>query len=88
MIDRMRKITCIHLVGIGGVGMGGIAEVLINLGYRVQGSDLKESAVTRRLTQQGAHIYIGHQAENIEGADVLVVSTAIDVGNPETDAAR
>jgi UDP-N-acetylmuramate--alanine ligase len=88
MIDRMRKITCIHLVGIGGVGMGGIAEVLINLGYRVQGSDLRESAVTRRLTKQGAHIYIGHQAENIAGADVVVVSTAIDTGNPETAAAR
>ena len=88
MIDRMRKITCIHLVGIGGVGMGGIAEVLINLGYRVQGSDLKESQVTRRLSRQGAHIYIGHQAENIDGADVVVVSTAIDAGNPETAAAR
>jgi len=88
MIDRMRKITRIHLVGVGGVGMGGIAEVLLNLGYQVQGSDLRESKVTRRLTQQGAHIYIGHQAENIEGADVVVVSTAIDQGNPETDAAR
>jgi UDP-N-acetylmuramate--alanine ligase len=88
MIDRMRKITRIHLVGIGGVGMGGIAEVLINLGYQVQGSDLKESRATRRLTRQGAHIYIGHQAENIEGADVVVVSSAIDLGNPETDAAR
>lgn len=88
MIDRMRKITHIHLVGIGGVGMGGIAEVLINLGYQVQGSDLKESRVTRRLAKQGAHIYIGHQAENIAGADVVVVSSAIDVGNPETAAAR
>jgi UDP-N-acetylmuramate--alanine ligase len=88
MIDRMRKISRIHLVGIGGVGMGGIAEVLLNLGYQVQGSDLKESRVTRRLTKQGAHIYIGHQAENVQDADVVVVSTAIDVGNPETDAAR
>lgn len=88
MIDRMRKITHIHLVGIGGVGMGGIAEVLINLGYQVQGSDLKESRVTRRLAKQGAHIYIGHQAENVAGADVVVVSSAIDVGNPETAAAR
>jgi UDP-N-acetylmuramate--alanine ligase len=88
MIDRMRKITHIHLVGIGGVGMGGIAEVLINLGYQVQGSDLKESRVTRRLAKQGAHIYIGHQAENVTGADVVVVSSAIDVGNPETAAAR
>ena len=88
MIDRMRKIKCIHLVGIGGVGMGGIAEVLLNLGYQVQGSDLKESRVTRRLMKQGAHIYIGHQAENISGADVVVVSTAIDNGNPESTAAR
>jgi UDP-N-acetylmuramate--alanine ligase len=88
MIDRMRKITRIHLVGIGGVGMGGIAEVLINLGYQVQGSDLKESRVTRRLAKQGAHIYMGHQAENITGADVVVVSSAIDTGNPETAAAR
>jgi UDP-N-acetylmuramate--alanine ligase len=68
--------------------MGGIAEVLINLGYQVQGSDLKESRVTRRLAKQGAHIYIGHQAENVTGADVVVVSSAIDVGNPETAAAR
>jgi UDP-N-acetylmuramate--alanine ligase len=88
MIDRMRKIKCIHLVGIGGVGMGGIAEVLLNLGYEVQGSDLKESRVTRRLMKQGAHIYIGHQAENISGADVVVVSSAIDTGNPESAAAR
>jgi UDP-N-acetylmuramate--alanine ligase len=88
MIDRMRKISRIHLIGIGGVGMGGIAEVLINLGYHVQGSDLRESRVTRRLAKQGAHIYIGHQAENICDADVVVVSTAIDNGNPETAAAR
>jgi UDP-N-acetylmuramate--alanine ligase len=88
MIDRMRKISRIHLIGIGGVGMGGIAEVLLNLGYHVQGSDLRESQVTRRLQKMGAHIYIGHQAENIRGADVVVVSSAIDKGNPETAAAR
>jgi UDP-N-acetylmuramate--alanine ligase len=88
MIDRMRKIARIHLIGIGGVGMGGIAEVLLNLGYHVQGSDLRESQVTRRLQKMGAHIYIGHQAENIRGADVVVVSSAIDKGNPETSAAR
>jgi UDP-N-acetylmuramate--alanine ligase len=88
MIDRMRKITNIHLVGIGGVGMGGIAEVLLNLGYVVQGSDLKESRITRRLVAQGAQIFYGHQAENIAGADVVVVSSAIDKGNPETAAAR
>jgi len=88
MIDRMRKISRIHLVGIGGVGMGGIAEVLLNLGYKVQGSDLRESQVTRRLQKMGAHIYIGHQAENIHDADVVVVSSAIDKGNPESTAAR
>jgi UDP-N-acetylmuramate--alanine ligase len=88
MIDRMRKITCIHLVGIGGVGMGGIAEVLLNLGYAVQGSDLRESAATRRLADLGARIFIGHAAEYIEGADVVVVSSAIDTGNPESEAAR
>jgi len=88
MIDRMRKITCVHLVGIGGVGMGGIAEVLLNLGYVVQGSDLRESATTRRLAAQGATIFGGHAAEHIKGADVVVVSSAIDSGNPEADAAR
>ena len=88
MIDRMRKIKSIHLVGIGGVGMGGIAEVLLNLGYAVQGSDLKESRITRRLAAQGAQIFLGHHADNIKKADVVVVSSAIDSGNPEADAAR
>ena len=88
MIDRMRKIKNIHLIGIGGVGMGGIAEVLLNLGYSVQGSDLKESRITRRLAQQGAQIFLGHNADNIKDADVIVVSSAIDKGNPEADAAR
>ena len=88
MIDRMRKIGRIHLIGIGGVGMGGIAEVLLNLGYDVQGSDLKESKVTRRLAKQGATIFIGHDESNIEGADVVVVSTAIGEINPEAQAAR
>ncbi|MGI9307679.1 MAG: UDP-N-acetylmuramate--L-alanine ligase [Gammaproteobacteria bacterium] len=88
MKDRMRKIQCIHLVGIGGVGMGGIAEVLVNLGYRVQGSDLKESKVTRRLQKLGATIHIGHAAEHIEGADVVVVSSAIALANVEARAAH
>jgi UDP-N-acetylmuramate--alanine ligase len=88
MKNRMRKINRIHLVGIGGVGMGGIAEVLVNLGYMVQGSDLKESAVTRRLKRLGAEIFIGHRAENVAGADVVVVSSAIDPKNPETIRAR
>jgi UDP-N-acetylmuramate--alanine ligase len=83
----MRKIDTIHFVGIGGVGMGGIAEVLLNLGYRVQGSDLRESAMTRRLAGLGATVQIGHRAENVEGADVIVVSTAIDPENPEVIAA-
>ncbi len=85
--DRMRRINTIHFVGIGGSGMGGIAEVLINLGYAVQGSDLKENAVTQHLARIGARISIGHVAENIVGADVVVVSSAIARGNPEVDAA-
>jgi UDP-N-acetylmuramate--alanine ligase len=84
----MRKINRIHLVGIGGVGMGGIAEVLLNLGYAVQGSDLKESPMTRRLAKLGATVQIGHRAENVGEADVVVVSTAIDPTNPEVAAAR
>jgi UDP-N-acetylmuramate--alanine ligase len=85
--DRMRRIHTIHLVGIGGSGMSGIAEVLINLGYRVQGSDLKENAATRRLTQLGARIAIGHADRNIDGADVVVISSAVPPGNPEIMAA-
>jgi UDP-N-acetylmuramate--alanine ligase len=83
----MRRINTIHFVGIGGSGMGGIAEVLINLGYAVQGSDLKENAVTQHLARIGARISIAHVAENIVGADVVVVSSAISRGNPEVDAA-
>jgi UDP-N-acetylmuramate--alanine ligase len=85
--DRMRRINTIHFVGIGGSGMGGIAEVLINLGYRVQGSDLRASAVTERLSQQGARIIIGHQSSNIEGADVVVISGAVPTDNCEIAAA-
>jgi UDP-N-acetylmuramate--alanine ligase len=88
MKDRMRKVNRVHLVGIGGVGMGGIAEVLLNLGYQVQGSDLKESAVTRRLRAMGAEIQLGHRAENVGDADVVVVSSAIDPANPEIAAAQ
>jgi UDP-N-acetylmuramate--alanine ligase len=83
----MRRINTIHFVGIGGSGMGGIAEVLINLGYAVQGSDLKANAVTTHLAKIGAKIAIGHVAANIAGADVVVVSSAIARGNPEVDAA-
>jgi UDP-N-acetylmuramate--alanine ligase len=88
MKDRMGRIHRIHLVGIGGVGMGGIAEVLLNLGYAVQGSDLRESAMTRRLSRLGATVHLGHRAENVEGADVVVTSTAIATDNPEVAAAR
>jgi UDP-N-acetylmuramate--alanine ligase len=86
--DRMRRINTIHFVGIGGSGMGGIAEVLINLGYAVQGSDLKPNAVTTHLAKIGARVAIGHAAENISGADVVVVSSAVARGNPEVDAAQ
>jgi UDP-N-acetylmuramate--alanine ligase len=86
--DRMRRINTIHFVGIGGSGMGGIAEVLINLGYAVQGSDTRENAVTQHLARIGARICIGHTAENIAGADVVVVSSAIAKGNPEVASAQ
>ena len=88
MNTRMRRINRIHFVGIGGVGMGGIAEVLINLGYQVQGSDIRHGRVTQRLESLGASIAIGHAAENIGAADVIVVSSAVSAGNPEIVAAR
>jgi len=81
--DRMRRIHTIHFVGIGGSGMSGIAEVLLNLDYAVQGSDLKKGEVTRRLESLGAKIFIGHRAENVAGADVVVVSSAVNESNPE-----
>ena len=87
MNDRMRRIQLIHLVGIGGSGMGGIAEVLLNLGYEVQGSDLKANAVTQRLARLGARIFIGHAAEHLRNADVVVVSSAVNQSNPEVAAA-
>jgi UDP-N-acetylmuramate--alanine ligase len=83
MKDRMRRIHSIHFVGIGGSGMSGIAEVLLNLGYAVQGSDLKPGEAARRLEQLGARLQIGHRAENVDGADVVVVSSAIQADNPE-----
>ena len=78
----------IHFVGIGGIGMSGIAEVLLNLGYRVQGSDLKASKITKRLEDLGATVFEGQRAENLDGAEVVVISSAIKPGNPELDAAR
>jgi UDP-N-acetylmuramate--alanine ligase len=78
----------IHFVGIGGIGMSGIAEVLLNHGYTVQGSDLKTSKITDRLAGMGATIFEGQRAENLEGAEVIVISSAIKPGNPELDEAR
>ena len=76
----------IHFVGIGGIGMSGIAEVLRNLGYRVQGSDVAEGATVERLRGLGVEVAIGHAAANVGDAAVVVVSSAIKDGNPEVDA--
>ncbi|WP_091988630.1 UDP-N-acetylmuramate--L-alanine ligase [Pseudoalteromonas denitrificans] len=84
----MRKVNSIHFIGVGGAGMGGIAEVLVNEGYCVTGSDIAQSAMTDRLKQAGATIFIGHQSENVKNASVVVVSTAIDEGNPEIIEAK
>ncbi len=83
-----RKIKQVHFVGIGGSGMGGIAEVMVNLGYRVHGSDLQENAITRRLSDLGATIYDHHDARHVWDADVLVMSSAVEDDNPEIAAAR
>lgn len=83
-----RDIGPIHFVGIGGIGMSGIAEVLVNLGYAVRGSDVAESANVKRLRERGVQVVIGHEAKNVEGAAVLVVSSAIKRDNPELIAAR
>lgn len=86
-LDPMRRVQRVHFVGIGGSGMGGIAEVLLNLGYEVSGSDMRASAVTRRLESLGARIAIGHAAKHVEGAGVVVISSAIKQDNPERIAA-
>jgi UDP-N-acetylmuramate--alanine ligase len=86
--SRMQRMRRIHFVGIGGAGMGGIAEVMHNLGYEVSGSDLQMSAMTQRLQDLGVKIYIGHAAENVSDCDVLVVSTAVNEDNPELQAAH
>jgi UDP-N-acetylmuramate--alanine ligase len=88
MIKRMRRINCVHFVGIGGSGMSGIAEVMLSLGYQVQGSDLKDSGVVKRLKTLGATVFIGHDSGNIRNADAVVVSSAVDDRNPEVAAAR
>ena len=85
---RKGKIHHIHFVGIGGIGMSGIAEVLHNLGYHISGSDLKETEVTRRLRSLGCEISYGHRKENVKEADVVVVSSAIRNGNPEVEVAE
>ena len=82
-LQPMRRINRVHLVGIGGAGMSGIAEVLVNLGFEVSGSDLADSSTTRHLMKLGATIYQAHERANIKGADVLVVSSAI---GPESTA--
>jgi len=82
------KVKHVHFVGIGGIGMSGIAEVLVNLGYHVSGSDLAESAVTRHLQSLGARIYKGHAADHIAGANAVVISSAVAEDNPEVQAAR
>ncbi len=88
MIKRMRRIHTVHFVGIGGSGMSGIAEVMLSLGYAVQGSDIKPNKQTRRLESQGATVFIGHAAKHIQDADAVVVSSAVDETNPEVAAAR
>lgn len=88
MMYRRGKIHHIHFVGIGGIGMSGIAEVLLNLGYTISGSDLKETEVTRRLRSLGCDIAYGHRRENLKEADVVVISSAIRPGNPEVEAAE
>lgn len=87
-VPEMRRIKHIHFIGIGGAGMGGIAEVLLNEGYHISGSDRAENNMTARLTSLGATIFIGHQAGNIVDANVVVVSSAIDTSNPEIAAAH
>ncbi len=84
----MRKIQRVHFVGIGGVGMCGIAEVLLNLGYKVSGSDVKENAAIKRLLKQGANVFIGQKASNVKDVEVVVVSTAIAKDNVEVVAAK
>src|SRR5215468_2500994 len=82
------KIQHVHFVGIGGIGMSGIAEVLLNLGYKVSGSDLKSSPATQRLASLGAATFEGHAAENMRGAEVVVTSSAVVRDNPEVMEAR
>lgn len=88
LVPEMRRVSQIHFVGIGGAGMSGIAEVLLNEGYQISGSDIADGVVTQRLAKAGAKICFGHQAENIIGASVVVISSAITDDNPEVVAAK
>ena len=81
----MNKIKTVHFVGIGGCGMSAIAKILVKMGYKVTGSDIKESANTIRLRELGIHVFIGHVKANVRGADLTVISSAIPGGNPEVD---
>lgn len=87
-IPEMRRIRRIHFVGIGGSGMSGIAEVLLNQGYEISGSDISASPTVRRLTEAGAEVFLGHSDSNVEGADVVVKSSAVTIENPEIASAR
>lgn len=87
-VPEMRRIRRIHMIGVGGTGMSGIAEVLVNLGYQVSGSDLRPSSVTARLQQLGIEVFIGHAADHVRDADVVVSSSAVRADNPEVVAAR
>lgn len=86
--QAMRRVERIHFIGVGGAGMGGIAEVLLNEGYKISGSDIAPNSVTERLLSQGATVWFGHAASHVENASVVVVSSAIDQNNPEIQAAR
>ena len=87
-MQKFGKTKHIHFVGIGGIGMSGIAELLLNLGYEVSGSDLKATRMTRRLAKRGGRIFIGHKRAQIEGADVVVFSSAVDRSNLEIEEAK
>lgn len=86
--ETMGRMRHLHFVGIGGAGMNGIAQVMLNLGYQVSGSDIKANAATQRLAEQGAGIHIGHAAAHVEGVDAVVISSAVGDDNPEVAAAR
>ncbi|MGP1930417.1 MAG: Mur ligase domain-containing protein, partial [Arsenophonus sp. ET-DL12-MAG3] len=88
IVPEMRRVKHIHFIGIGGAGMGGIAEILVNEGYEISGSDLLPNIITQKLIEFGVKIYFNHKPENIENACVVVVSTAIPENNPEILAAR